>query len=96
MPYEHIERVDESQLEVSKSLVTFKMFKTQEEAQTFKDSEAKVWSDIKPSAKGGYFVAYCRAGELAALSVKEAGEYYKLNVELTAGYILGKNWADCH
>ena len=46
--------------------------------------------------KGGVFVAYSRPGELATEAVKEAGEYYKLNVELTAGYVVGKNWAMCH
>lgn len=87
---------DEAQLEVSKNLVKFKMFNSSEEAQAFKDTQEITWSDIKESPKGGYFVAYCRAGELATQSVKEAGEYYKLNVELTAGYILGRNWKECH
>lgn len=87
---------DEAQLEVSKNLVKFKMFSSSEEAQAFKDTQEVTWSDIKESPKGGYFVAYCRAGELATQSVKEAGEYYKLNVELTAGYILGRNWKECH
>ncbi len=87
---------DESQLEVKRSMVKFKTFETEEEAKEFKQSQTEIWSDIKPSPKGGYFVAYCRAGELAALSVKEAGEYYNLNVELTAGYMLGRNWKDCH
>jgi len=87
---------DESQLEVKKELVSFKMFATEQEAKAFKESETKIWSDVKPNPKGGFYVAYCRAGELAAQAVKEAGEYYKLNVELTAGYMLGLNWAQCH
>lgn len=87
---------DEAQLEVSKSLVKFKMFATKEEAQTFKDQQVEVWSDIKDSPKGGFYVAYCRAGELASEAVNEAGRFYKLNVPLTAGYIIGKDWAMCH
>lgn len=87
---------DEAQLEVKKELVQFKMFATEKEAQAFKDSENKIWSDIKPNVRGGFFVAYCRAGELASEAVKEAGEYYKLNVELTAGYMVHKHWAGCH
>lgn len=87
---------DESQLEVSRGLVTFKQFKTKEEAEEFKKSETKIWSDIKPSKSGGFYVAYCRPGELAAQSVDEAGKYYKLNVDLTAGYMLGPNWKVCH
>lgn len=85
---------DEAQSEISKSLVTFKMFDSEEEARTFKDS--KVWSDIGKAKNGKYFRAYCKAGELAVESVKEAGEYYKLNVELTAGYVIGTDWASCH
>lgn len=87
---------DEAQLEVRKELVTFKMFKTQGEAQAFKDVQDGIWSDIKESPKGGVYVAYCRPGELAAQAVKEAGEYYNLNVDLTAGYMIHKNWAGCH
>ena len=85
---------DEAQLEVTKGQVKWKMFPTEEEAKAFK-RENPTWSDVGHSAKG-YYVGYCRAGELAIESVKEAGEYYKLNVELTAGYMLGTNWATCH
>lgn len=87
---------DEAQLEVSKGLVKFKMFATKEEAQAFKAVQQEVWSDIKDSPKGGFYVAYSRPGELASEAVRESGEYYKLNVELTAGYVIGKNWAMCH
>lgn len=87
---------DEAQLEVSKGMVTWKLFKTEQAAKEFKASQTdKVWSDVGHSEKG-YYVGYCRAGELAVQSVTEAGEYYKLNVELTAGYMLGVNWATCH
>lgn len=55
----------------------------------------KVWSDVGHTDKM-YFVGYCRAGELATKAVREAGKYYKLKVELTAGYMLGTSWASCH
>jgi hypothetical protein len=87
---------DEAQIEVKRELVQFKMFATQEEAQAFKDASDKIWSDIKPNKNGGVFIAYSRPGELAAQAVKEAGEYYNLNVELTAGYMVHRNWAGCH
>ena len=87
---------DEAQMEVKKELVQFKMFATQEEAQAFKNASDKIWSDIKPNKNGGVFIAYSRPGELAAQAVKEAGEYYNLNVELTAGYMVHRNWAGCH
>lgn len=87
---------DEAQIEIKREMVEWKMFKTEEEAKDFKSKAYnKVWSDIGHNERG-YYVGYCRAGELASESVKEAGEFYKLNVELTAGYVLGLNWANCH
>lgn len=85
---------DEVQLETRKSSVVFKKFVSEEAAKAFKE-EGKIWSDVIHNERG-YFKAYCRAGELAALSVKQAGEYYKLKVPLSAGYIVGRNWAECH
>ncbi len=86
---------DEAQSEVSKASVKFKKFTDEAEAKAFKCPDEKVWSDVIHNDKG-YFRAYNRAGELATQAVKEAGEYYKLNVELTAGYMIGTNWATCH
>lgn len=87
---------DEAQSEVSKKSVIFKIFSTEEEAKEFKDAQSNIWSDIKPNPKGGFFVAYCRAGELAVESVDQAGKDYGMNVSLTAGYMLGLNWKMCH
>jgi DNA polymerase I-like protein with 3'-5' exonuclease and polymerase domains len=99
---------DEFQDEVSKAFVKFKIFpvldwNNQEDvkaaedmAKTFKNAQTdKIWSDIGHSNKG-YYVAYSRVGEIASLSANKAGEYYNLNVKLTAGYIIGRNWAECH
>jgi DNA polymerase I-like protein with 3'-5' exonuclease and polymerase domains len=86
---------DEAQCEVTKGSVTFKKFATEDEAKAFKSDDGKVWSDVIHNDKG-YFRAYNRAGELATIAVRMAGEYYKLNVELTAGYMIGTNWATCH
>lgn len=86
---------DECQLEVTKDLVTFKKFNSEEEAKAFVCPEGKVWSEVIHNDKG-YFLGYSRVGELAALAVKQSGEYYKLNVELSAGYAIGRNWAECH
>jgi len=85
---------DEAQLEVDKRLVKWKLFKTEEEAKAFK-KENPDWSDVGHSSKGWY-VGYCQAGVLAVEAVREAGEYYNLNIELTAGYMLGIHWASCH
>ena len=56
----------------------------------------QIWANIHESPKGGWFTAYSRAGELAALAVTKAGEFYNLNVQLTAGYDVGNSWATCH
>lgn len=86
---------DEAQYEVRRSAVKFKKFESEEDAKAFQPEDGKQWSDVIHNDKGWYR-AYNRAGELAVDSVKEAGEYYKLNVELTAGYIIGTCWANCH
>lgn len=90
---------DEAQAEVSKKSMKFKRFSTKEEAQAFKDKQlaaGKIWSDIKPSPRGGVFVAYCRAGELAVQAVTQSGRDLGMKVDLTAGYMVGRNWAECH
>lgn len=89
---------DESQCEVTRSQVTMKTFKTKEEAVAYKEQmelSGNRWSDVGHFGDK-YYVGYCRAGELAVIAVKKAGEYYKLNVELTAGYMLGNSWKTCH
>ncbi len=86
---------DEAQYEVRRSAVVFKKFDSEAEAKKFVDSEGKKWSDVIHNDKG-YFRAYNRSGELATQAVKLSGEYYKLDVELTAGYMIGTNWATCH
>ena len=85
---------DEAQLEVSKGLVQWRIFKTKEEAEAYKAQHVD-WSDIGHTEKGWY-VGKCLPGILAVEAVRESGEWYKLNVELTAGYMLGTNWATCH
>lgn len=81
-------------MEVHKSLIKWKIFKTEDEAQEFKKT-VEGWSEIGHSAKG-YYVADCIVGRLIQEAVKEASEYYKLNVTLAADYIMGVDWASCH
>ena len=93
------ERVDEAQLEVRKELVKWRVGKSKEEMvevkQKLEEDTGLIWSDVGHIGDKWY-VGYCRAGELAVESVLEAGRYYGLNVDLTAGYMLGKDWASCH
>ena len=85
---------DEAQMEMQKALVKWKMFAEEKEAKEFR-AQNPTWSEVGHTDKG-YYVGYCRAGELIQESVKEASRYYDLNVTLSADYILGRNWAECH
>lgn len=91
---------DEAQLETNKAAVEFRRFTCKEDAQAFKDKElavnGKIWSDIKDSPKGGVYVAYCKAGQLAVESVNQSGKDYGMVIDLTAGYMVEKSWAGCH
>jgi len=90
---------DEGQNSVSKELVDIRTFPTEKEAINFKTIEEKggiMWSDIKKGKKDDYYIAYSPTGELAAQSVNEAGKHFNLNVPLTAGYVIGGSWKDCH
>lgn len=86
--------MDESQLEVSKSLVKWKLFKTEDEAKEFKSAHP-TWSEIGHSNRG-YYIGWCKAGEYALEAVRESGQYYGLNVELAAEYMIGTDWATTH
>lgn len=96
---EHPEHLDESQLEVSKELVKWRVFKDEASAKKAKveleKSTGLVWSDVGHIGDKWY-TGYCEAGALAVEAVRLAGEYYKLNVPLTAGYMLGNSWGTCH
>jgi hypothetical protein len=87
--------MDEAQIELSKDLVKFKIFATEDEAKAFHE-EDKTWSDVGHAPSGKIYRAYSIVGEMAAQAVVEAGQYYNLDVELTAGYQIGRNWAECH
>lgn len=82
---------------MDKSLVSFKIFKTEEAAEDFKEKyqEEEILSDVIEK-NDRYYVAKSAVGDILARSVTEAGEYLNLNVPLTAGWQVGKNWADTH
>lgn len=84
---------DEAQIELTRNLVKFKMFSTEEEAKAFKEP---YWSDVGHTSDGRYYRAYSIVGELAQKAVTLAGQHYGLSVELTAGYAVGRNWRETH
>lgn len=100
MSCEHCERLDEAQIEVSKELLKFKRFASKEECQVFRKEQKEnfglIWSEEHESPKGGWFVGYCRVGELVVKAVEETTEHYKLKVPLSADYVVGSGWNNCH
>jgi hypothetical protein len=86
---------DEAGCEVRKGMVQWKKFEDEQACKAWKSEDGRVWSDPVHTEKG-WFRGYCRAGELATIAVGDAGKWFKLNVELTAGYMLGTNWATTH
>lgn len=84
------ETEEEQEIEDKRVKTLATEFKKEQENTT-----GKIFSDIG-HVNDVFYVGYCRAGELAVEAVTEAGRYYGLNVDLTAGYMLGKNWANCH
>lgn len=91
--------MDEGQDEVTKDLVKLKTFETKEEAinwrNKYEKQTGKMLSDIG-HINGVWYTGYSRAGEIAAIAVKLAGEFYNLNVPLSSGYVIGKDWSQCH
>lgn len=53
------------------------------------------WSSVHQT-EDGYELSYSIVGDLALQAVGLAGQYYKLNVPLTAEYATGKSWKECH
>ena len=91
---------DEAQIEVTKDLVKFKRFATKEECKEFrkqqKEEYGMIWSEEHEAPKGGWFVAFSRHGELVVQAVNETTAFYKLCVPLSADYVVGTGWHDCH
>lgn len=89
--WEQVEDEKEQEKIDKECIAKVNAWKHEEERKT-----GKIWANVHESPKGGWFTAYSRAGELASIAVKKAGEFYNLNVELTAGYDIGNSWASCH
>ena len=71
------------------------MFKTEEEAKAF-NIEGRLVGDVHQNSDGKWATHFSPVGELASLSAQRAAEYYKLRVKLSADYVVGHNWAECH
>jgi len=91
--------MDETQVQITRDMADVKFFKSEEEASSFKQEKEeetdKLYSDVGHGA-GWYWCGYSEVGELLSKSIKEAGKFYKLSVELTGGYQIGRSWRECH
>lgn len=85
---------DELQVEMHRSLAQFKVFDTEDEANSFKVQGKELGNVVK--ANGKYVVAYSIIGEMVMESAKLMSEHFKLPVELSMDYVVAKDWAGCH
>ena len=90
---------DEAQMELTKNLVKIKAFKTEEEAEKWKEvtqeRTKKILSNVN-LINEKYCVGWSIVGETAVYAARESGEYYNLDVALDSDYVIGTNWAECH
>lgn len=98
--FQNIAYHDELEGSVLRNTVTdLQVFSSEEEAEEYKNKReeetGKIYSDVGHK-NDKYYVAYSWFGEMAAKSVEYGGHYYNLRVPLTAGYSIGRSWADVH
>lgn len=86
---------DEQQMACHPSLLSVKLFATEDEAKAFaKDNQG--CSAVGHSSKGYYVGLPTEPIESIAEGIKQACTYLKLNVDLGFEYIPGKTWGQCH
>lgn len=84
--------MDEAQYSVHKSLVKFKVFKTEEEAK----ASVCLGSSTVGHIGDNYFVAFSPLSEIIANSIEKTEKLLKLNVHLGFEWACGTQWATCH
>ena len=85
---------DEVQMEMSKSLIKWKKFESDELAKQFCDSNED-W--IGPLHFDGYvFCAHSIMNNICKEAVKLTNEHYKLNIDLAVDPTYGRNWCETH
>jgi len=86
---------DEAQMEVTKSLIDWKIFKEEDEAIAFKKSSTDNWSEVGHIGDK-YFVGKSVISDLLLEAVDETTAKLKLNIPLGVEFIYGDSWATCH
>lgn len=89
------QKIEHEDKDTRKKLQAAEDARCEKVATDFKAAQKGVWSDVQHNDLG-WFVAYCRQGELISEAVKRVNVDFNLNVPLDAGYVLGRSWKDCH
>lgn len=86
---------DENQVELSRTLVEFKRFETEEEAKEYKSNSSKACGEVVES-KGAYYVPYSIVGQFLQEAAREASKELDLNVTLGMDYAVHVHWGGTH
>lgn len=84
--------MDEAQFSLHKSLVSFKIFKTEEEAQEVVVKGSSTVGHIGDK----YFVAFSPMAQIINNAIGKTEKLLKLNVNLGFEWACGRNWAETH
>jgi len=89
---------DEAQLAIDPSILSFKVFNTKEEAESFVDSwEGGQLSDISEGKNNSYYVVTPNdVSESLIDAVNFASKFLRVKVPLGIEWIVNKNWYGCH
>lgn len=85
---------DEGQFQVPKKEVEFKVFSSLDEAVAYDDG--LLWSKPRKVSENKVVRYYHPIGEIALQSLLEAGKFYKMSLDITGEYMVGRNWAETH
>lgn len=94
-----IEYHDENQLRVSKDLLSFKIFNSEDEAKTFKDN----WQGqdqlgaIQEGKNNKFYITMPNdISKTITESINKVETMFDMKVNLGYEYVTGNNWKDCH
>lgn len=83
---------DEDQFSLHKTLVSFKIFNTEEEAKANVTKESSAVCHIKDK----YFLAYSPMSNVISEAIEDTEKLLKLRVKLGFEWQVGDSWASCH
>lgn len=93
-----IEYHDENQTLIRPDLLSFKKFKTKEDAKLFcQEWKGEQLGAIQEGKEGSYYITLPSVLSMAVTeSIKEVEEMFKMKVELGYEYVTGRDWYACH